>query len=149
MIRKALPKDLLDIVKLIHENLLSVNSLDYTEHVINFMISHYSTQHISNLISSKDHFYVFIDSQLVVACIILDNCEAKCLYVRPDFHKKGIGNLLIKHVENLNLCPEISLYASKSAYRFYEKLGYKFISLTDDIDFGPSHFMKKTFVSTL
>lgn len=149
MIRKAKYDDLMDICTLIHDNLANVNSSDYTEHVINFMISYYSSDKLKTMILKNDNFYVYEDNLSVIACILLENCEAKALYVSPLAHKKGIGKKLMLYIENLNLCTEISLYASETAYSFYKRLGYKLITPTDDPDFGPSYYMKKTFISTL
>lgn len=149
MIRQAKEDDLNSICELIHENLCKVNSSDYTEHVINFMISHYSLETVQNLIISKNSFYVFEELGAILGCVLLDNCEAKALYVNTLAHKQGIGKKLMLYIENLNLCSEISLYASETAYIFYKRLGYKLVSPADDPDFGPSHFMTKTFISTL
>lgn len=149
MIRKVTINDSKLLTSLIHKNLTEVNSNDYSEHVINFMKTHYSLENISKLILRQDNFYVFEEQDVVIGCVILDNCEIKCLYVNPTAHKKGIGKILMNFIEELNLCSELSLYASKTAYEFYKKLGFKYISDAKDPDYGPSYFMKKTFVSTL
>jgi len=149
MIRQAKEDDLNSICELIHENLRKVNSSDYTEHVINFMISHYSLEKVLSLITSKDNFYVLEDKKKILACVLLDNCEVKALYVNSTSHKHGIGKKLMLYIENLNLCSELSLYASETAYIFYKRLGYKLVSPTDDPDFGVSYFMTKPFISTL
>ncbi|MGB3367484.1 MAG: GNAT family N-acetyltransferase [Acidaminobacteraceae bacterium] len=149
MIRKAKEDDLISICELIHENLRKVNSSDYTEHVINFMISHYSPEKVRNLIVSKDNFYVFEDKNTILGCVLLDKCEVKSLFVNTKSHKHGIGKTLMQFIEDLNLCSELSLYASETAYIFYKRLGYKLISPTDDPDFGISYFMTKPTISTL
>ena len=149
MIRKAQIKDVDSICNIIHTNLRTVNSVDYSEHVINFMISHYSRDDVLKKIEEKEHFYVFEDKGQILGSLILDNCEAQALYISPDAHGKGVGKKLMTYIEKLRVCDEITLYASESAYIFYEKLGYEFINHDDDPDYGPSRFMKKTFVSTL
>lgn len=149
MIRHAKIDDLTSICELIHENLRKVNSSDYTEHVIDFMVSHYSSNKVRNLVLNSEHFYVYEDNNTLLACVLLDKCEAKALYVNTKAHKRGIGKKLMLHIEKLGICDEITLYASETAYIFYKRLGYKLISEADDPDYGPSHFMKKTFVSTL
>ncbi len=115
MIRKAQIKDVDSICNIIHTNLRTVNSVDYSEHVINFMISHYSRDDVLKKIEEKEHFYVFEDKGQILGSLILDNCEAQALYISPDAHGKGVGKKLMTYIEKLRVCDEITLYASESA----------------------------------
>lgn len=143
MIRNATASDICSIKDIIHTNLRTVNSVDYTEHVINFMIRHYSLDKLYQLCDTMENFYVYEDEEGILGCVILDDCIVKGLYVNPQIHGKGIGRKLMDYVESLGICDEIYLYASKSAYEFYKKLDYILIEEADDPDFGPSYYMKK------
>lgn len=46
--------------------------------------------------------FLYVDNDLVVGFIELDdNGHIDCHYVRPDYNRKGVGGVLLKHVINI------------------------------------------------
>lgn len=46
------------------------------------------------------------------------------MYVRPEFRKQGIGENLLKELENNSGCNVSMIFYHKSLHDYYEKLGY-------------------------
>jgi 2-polyprenyl-3-methyl-5-hydroxy-6-metoxy-1,4-benzoquinol methylase/GNAT superfamily N-acetyltransferase len=64
----------------------------------------------------------------VVGVAGFDGRQARTVFVRPDWHGKGIGSLLMRAIEDLAAemgCSELSLLASIAAQGFCARLGYK------------------------
>ena len=64
----------------------------------------------------------------VVGVAGFDGRQARTVFVRPDWHGKGIGSLLMRAIEDLAAemgCRELSLHSSIAAQGFYARLGYE------------------------
>lgn len=129
-----------DVSNVVIRNLLEINSKDYglkkmEEHSLMFTpekIEEYSknakifvaineNQVLGTLRAKKDQYngpddYVFLT-----------------IFVLPEFHRQGIGRLLVKagekYVSSLN-GEMITIPASIYAHKFYNKLGYEYINGT-------------------
>jgi len=129
-IRKATKKDAERISKIIIRNLKEVNSKDYSKGVINNLISQYSKKDI--LMYMKESYIIVVeDSEEILGTGRLKDDWILDVYVLPEYHRKGIGKLLMEKLEGIavkNNYSEVKLPSSKTAINFYNKLGY---NLTD------------------
>jgi ribosomal protein S18 acetylase RimI-like enzyme len=102
---------------------------------------------------SKDvHFAVEIDD-LIVGCLILkpmtpQQFKMRQVAVDPEHQQKKVGTRLVQFAEEFAVkknCFEIVLSARESAFQFYLKMGYQFVS-DCFIEVGlPHRMMKKIF----
>ena len=66
------------------------------------------------------------------------------LYVLPDQHKKGIGNLMVEHIINkakgIVDTVELNVYRENKAVGFYKRIGFEIVKEVD-IPIGEGYFM--------
>ena len=66
------------------------------------------------------------------------------LYVLPDQHKKGIGNLMVEHIINkvkgIVDTVELNVYRENKAVGFYKRMGFEIVKEVD-IPIGEGYFM--------
>ncbi len=125
-IRKFNIADARRISELIRRNLLTVNSRFYPRKVVDFMVSFYTPQKVRELASER-RIFVAIEDQSIIGTASLGLDKVYNVFVDPGQHGRGIGRILMGHIESLALSQKIrmlSLDASLNAIPFYEKLGY-------------------------
>ncbi len=77
-------------------------------------------------------FVGFLSTCAVACCVITEDApgvvEIKNLAVRPDFHRRGIGGLMLKHVEALYEGHIVMLGTGEtpSTLTFYRRCGYSY-----------------------
>lgn len=133
------------VSRLIRENLLHVNSRDYTAAVIDYMHRLFTPDYLRSLATTTDIF-VAEQNGIVVGTVSLDGDEVRALYVAPVMHGRRVGERLLRHVEYHALLRHVHLLhlsASLTAVGFYEKMGYRSTEMEESDLFGPAYHMTK------
>lgn len=140
MIEKATSKDATTILALINEsNREAFRKIISPKYFLDPVLS------LEELAEDfkKMNFYVFKDEGKIVGVAALhierrDVGKIKWVYVSPEFQNRGIGTTLIKYLESesrkigLKTLWLRTLGKARWAVRFYEKLGYKIESKTEN-----------------
>lgn len=89
------------------------------------------------VLSTNKSLFVCLSEEKVCGSVVLDesgkNPEMTLLTVHPSFQGRGIGNLLIQHLENRVFSADKDLYLNvipvgqESLVAFYIKCGFKFV----------------------
>lgn len=126
-IRKFKNKDAKHVADLIRRNDLEVTSLYYPKGVIELWVDELSPQYILKICKEKICSVAF-DGKKVVGFSSFKGNEIKKLFVNPDYHKKGIGRMLINKIEDFAKAKKIKklkLDSNLYAEKFYKHVGFK------------------------
>lgn len=127
IIRNATPKDTEKISFLTINNLIYVNSKDYSSKIIRELCKEYSTNKILKRLK-QGKFIVAAENNNIIGTGRLENNTIYDVFVDIKQHRKGIGKKIMNYLENLAIRNNIEILivpASKTALPFYKKLGYK------------------------
>ncbi len=144
-IRSACRRDIPAIQGVIRRSLTQVNTRDYPDHVIRFMITHYSADRIEEIIDRGDQFVLEEEGKVVLTGALMEN-EIIGLFSEPTLMGHGHGRRMMTFLE-AELAERgrerVILHASLTARSFYEGLGYQMVNEEEDPDFGRSTLMQK------
>jgi GNAT superfamily N-acetyltransferase len=121
--------DASDVSQLIIDNLLLVNSRDYGEEAARQLARFYSPQLLLEY-AQNGNMYVAVEHSMIIGTAALDQDRARNVFVRIDHHQRGIGKILMQHIEDIarqHGKVQLGLRASVSAVVFYQKLGYAIV----------------------
>ena len=124
-IRKFCVEDL-EVIKRLIDTTITISYREvYPEEAIDYFLAFHSE---NNILEDADRgcILVLIMDRIVGTGTLLGS-EIKRVFVAPSFHRKGLGTLLMKALEQEALekgCKKISLSASLPSKRFYDTLGY-------------------------
>jgi ribosomal protein S18 acetylase RimI-like enzyme len=125
-IRKFNPDDAEEVSKVIGRSLAIVNSKDYPEDHIAFMIQYFSPETVLNLAQERQMFVATVDSKIVgTGSLQIDTIYT--LFVDPDYIGRGIGTKLMQNLEQLAKNQHVGLLkvpSSITAKAFYARLGF-------------------------
>jgi len=135
IVRRFKEVDTSQVIDIIVTNLLEVNSKDYGLEAMKRLATTYTTEKIMEL-SGRSHMYVFVIENSIVGVGAIANYYDKIneaillsIFVRPDYHGRGIGKQIIKTLENDEIAlrsTRIEIPASITATKFYMKYGYDY-----------------------
>lgn len=126
-IRKFQNKDAKQVADLIRRNDLEVTSLYYPKEVIELWVDELTPEYIIKK-SKNRQCYVATDNKKIIGYVSFDGSEIKKLFVNPDYHKKGIGRMLINKIEDFAKAKKIKklkLDSNLYAEKFYKHVGFK------------------------
>ncbi len=126
-IRKARKSDTKKISMLKRNTQKTINSKDYRKEVIDHLVNYNSPRKIEEKIINSDVFCAWNDGKLI-GTVTLEKDLVGGLYIKPSFIGKGVGRKLMDFIENFAKkkgIKKVKLYPTKTAIKFYEKLGYK------------------------
>jgi GNAT superfamily N-acetyltransferase len=118
--------DASDVSRLIIDNLMQVNIVDYGEAAVEQLALFYSPEWILRYAQSCETFVAEVDSE-IIGTATLDQERVRSVFVRMDHHKQGIGQLLMRHVEEAAIrqnLARVTLLANVGAVDFYRNQGY-------------------------
>ena len=125
------------ISELITRNLTEVNIKDYPQKEIDRLVALFTPDKIILIQNARKTFVAIINNQPIGTLSVAKSWNGDegdyqflTIFVLPDYHGKGIGKLLMEmgegYVREIN-GRKITIPASITAHRFYEKLGYQYI----------------------
>jgi predicted N-acetyltransferase YhbS len=125
-IRLATTDDAAAISSLILRALNEVNIKDYGPALIAEQSANWTVGGV--VAKMQDRItYVAIGGNDIVGTAAFDGQQARTVFVRPDWHKRGVGAMLMRTVEVLAIergLDRLSLLSSITAQGFYQRLGY-------------------------
>lgn len=125
-IRLATTDDATAISSLILRALHEVNIRDYGPALIAEQSKSWTADGVVAKMQNRVT-YVAVDDNDIVGTAGFDGQQARTVFVRPDWHKLGVGSLLMRAVEALAIergLNQLSLLSSITAQGFYRRLGY-------------------------
>jgi GNAT superfamily N-acetyltransferase len=126
-VREFAPEDAERVSRLIVWNLRCVLIRDYSSAAIEAMVPFYAPA--SLIEKSKDHLMIVcLRGDDLVGTASLDGDRIRNVFVDIDMHGRGIGSLLMAHVEAQAGAHDLTcicLHASPGAQGFYRRLGYE------------------------
>ena len=126
IIRQFESGDATEVSRLIIDNLMLVNVIDYGEAAVKQMALFYSPEWILRYAQSSE-MYVVEERSDIIGTATLDQERVRNVFVRIDHQKRGIGKLLMRHVEEAAIRQNntrVVLLANVGAVDFYRNLGY-------------------------
>jgi len=147
-----------DISQLIIRNLLEVNINDYKYEEMEEHVKKFSIDSLNEMFEKREKVFVALDNQKPVGTAGIEkswnNADGEywvlTVFVNPDYHKNGIGKKLIFAVEeyarNVLKAKLLIVPASKTAWKFYEKIGYIHKDGMKKLNENNVYLMQKKFV---
>ncbi|MBT3814900.1 GNAT family N-acetyltransferase [Candidatus Woesearchaeota archaeon] len=132
-------KDLIDIVSLIKETLLSSGEGHYSAKQLVLFASLFTPEGIKHNLADR-YFIVYQEGKEILGCGAVAKCEKyweiKSVYVNPKMQSKGIGTLIMDHLENKSKQSGASYFYLESlniplSLNFYITRGY---NVVNDLD---------------
>ncbi len=125
-IRKAVLADAEAISRVIIQTLKEVNTKDYSERVINAVITNFSAEQIAAKMKQRKIF-VLMEKDHIIGTASLEGDLVRSVFVLPSKQGKKAGSLLMHYLEEVARKKNIScltVSSSITAEGFYQKLGY-------------------------
>lgn len=149
-IRRFEQEDARYVAELINRNFYEVNIKDYSKEELDART--FDEEKVRN-IAGYAHMYVCCKDNEIVGCGAissywgnLDESILLTIFVKPEFHKIGIGKLIIETLEKDELflrAKRIEIPSSKTAYEFYLKMGYNYKDKNKQLDDEGHYRMEK------
>ena len=121
--------DASSVSQLIIDNLMLINSRDYGEEAARQLARFYSPQLLLEYVQ-KGGMFVAVEHSTILGTAALDQGQVRNVFVRIDHHQRGIGKILMQHIEDIARQQgkvQLVLRASVSAVVFYQKFGYAIV----------------------
>ncbi|WFF00111.1 GNAT family N-acetyltransferase [Micromonospora sp. WMMD964] len=132
------------VAGLIERCLREVNSRDYPSEVIERMCDHFTERRIRELAIRRQMFVAEEDG--IVGTVSRDGDKVYTMFVHPRVAGRGIGRLLMRHVEALAAIDgydHMETGASITGHAFYRRLGYIDVRSTET-EFGLNYIMSRS-----
>jgi GNAT superfamily N-acetyltransferase len=126
--------------EIITRNLLEVNIKDYSEEEMKNLALEFTTDKIIDYAKYRKIYMSIIDNKPIGTLSVVKSWDGGdgdyhflTIFVLPEYHKKGVGRLLIeegeRYVSKLK-GRKITIPSSITSHKFYNKMGYQY---KDDI----------------
>lgn len=143
IIRLFRDEDATVVADLIRRCLVEVNSRDYPASVIELMCAHFDPPRIRELAGQRQMFLA--EDTAILGTVSRDGNKVYTMFVAPEAHGRGIGRLLMGHIEGLAAADgfdHMETGASITGHGFYHRLGYTDVRVSET-DFGLNHILRK------
>lgn len=144
VIRGAVASEATAISALICRAVRLANARDYPPRVIESVTAGFSPEAVRARMVNRRMYVALLDGA-IVGTLSLGHCKIASLFVEPDCHGQGIGRHLVAFAERRARgwrMAELTLSASITARRFYERLGYECLTFEERIG-GSTFLMRK------
>ncbi|GAB3845919.1 GNAT family N-acetyltransferase [Dactylosporangium cerinum] len=131
------------VAGIIERCLREVNSRDYSADIIERMCAHFDPARIAELAAQREMFVATADG--ILGTVSRDGNKVYTMFVHPDAIGRGIGRLLMRHIEALAAAEGhefMETGASITAHEFYQRLGYVDVR-TSDTEFGFNFILRR------
>jgi GNAT superfamily N-acetyltransferase len=128
-VRPFTPSDSEEASNIIVRCLREVNRNEYTEGQIERLCNAFSPAKLDKRFSDRKSFVAVMNDSIVGTATIKHN-ELGSVFVDPDFHRRGVGRILVDFIESLARRDGITLLKANSsltAVNFYQQLGYEIL----------------------
>ena len=142
-----------EISDIIIQNLIQINSKDYTKEEINKMCEKFSIERLKDTLSNRKKVYIALINNELVGTAGIDKSWYRddeyyilTVFVKPCYHGKGIGKKLIEAIEDFAYTLPIKklvIPSSIPAHKFYFKLGYKYKNNKKEVNEEGMYIMEK------
>lgn len=135
-IRPFQPDDSPAVSALIIRCLKEVNQADYTPQQIERLCQAFAPDQVKKRFGQRLSFVALQKGQ-IIGTVTLKQNEIGSLFILPDYHKRGIGQQLLRHIEQValqNKQTEVIAYSSLTAIDFYQHHGYTQIDQKEEAD---------------
>ena len=155
-IRKISPEDYEEVIELIHDNLVNVNSEFYPKEVIDNLCEFLGKNNFEKAIEELRECFVIVLDKHYISIVGVGGWQIysdktidhkigwiDCVFVQPDMHGLGLGRKIMLYLERIIMehgLKEIHLKSSLNAVSFYEKLGYIKGELQDNVPLFRIHW---------
>ena len=132
---KATLNDVDTLLYIIHRCVKEVNSKDYEPYEIEKHLKEFNADWLSHYITNIHFYTIQYNGEIIgMGAVNRDTSQENqsyfsAIFINPDYHKLGIGKKLIRFLEQDEWCLDsnlIEIPSSKSAHKFYNKLGYEY-----------------------
>lgn len=128
-VRLAKKNDATAISSVVCDALRCSNAKDYSETVIDRLLSNFTPQRIAEMMSRRTVF-VAIRNDQVIGTASLEQATVKTVFVDPEHQRTGVGSRLMNAIEASAReagLGSLTVASSLTAENFYTVLGYKFL----------------------
>jgi GNAT superfamily N-acetyltransferase len=143
-IRLAVQVDAGALSALILRTIRTTNAADYAVEEIDFVCVSFTVEKLAQKIAARDVFMLFADGALAGTASYATG-RLHSLFIDPACQAKGLGALMLTHVERHALAQgadQLELSSSISAKGFYEASGFQFVE-DEFSEGGMTHLMRK------
>ncbi|KPB32361.1 GNAT family N-acetyltransferase [Pseudomonas amygdali] len=130
-VRPARRADAGAISRVVLAALRTSNARDYPVSVIERVQLSFSPSAIERLMQQRRMFVaVAVAGEVVVGTASLEGQVVRSVFVDPDWHRRGVGRLLMAKLERVALETDIGLLivpSSLTAQEFYKALGFRLV----------------------
>jgi len=134
VIRRFEKGDASDVSRLVIDNLMLVNIGDLGEAATKAMVRFYTPQLLLEY-AERGEMSVATEKSSIVGTATLEDNRVRNVFVRVDQQKKGIGSILMRHIEGTagrQGQTELYLQAHGAAVGFYRNLGYEYVEAKEE-----------------
>lgn len=131
------------VAGLIERCLREVNSRDYPSDIIERMCDHFTERRIKDLAIQRQMFVA--EANGIVGTVSRDGNKVYTMFVHPRAAGRGIGRLLMRHIEALAVIDgydHMETGASITGHHFYHRLGYIDVRSTET-EFGFNYILRR------
>ncbi|WP_122269071.1 GNAT family N-acetyltransferase [Pseudomonas savastanoi] len=128
-VRPARRADADAISRVVLAALRTSNAMDYPVSVIERVQLSFSPSAIERLMQQR-RMFVAVVGEVVVGTASLEGQVVRSVFVDPDWHRRGVGRLLMAKLERVALETDIGLLivpSSLTAQEFYKALGFRLV----------------------
>ncbi|KPB59660.1 putative acetyltransferase [Pseudomonas amygdali pv. photiniae] len=128
-VRPARRADADAISRVVLAALRTSNARDYPVRVIERVQLSFSPSAIERLMQQR-RMFVAVAGEVVVGTASLEGQVVRSVFVDPDWHRRGVGRLLMAKLERVALEIDIGLLivpSSLTAQEFYKALGFRLV----------------------
>lgn len=132
---------------LIVDTLRTTNAADYDATAIETVCAAFTPTKILAQIDRERVLVCHRGSHLVATIGLRDN-QLRAVFVAPRYQGQGIGRQIVEHVEGMiraSGTATVRVHSSLTARAFYERLGYRFESVSEHDDGTTTIVMEKEF----
>ncbi|MFF5229485.1 GNAT family N-acetyltransferase [Dactylosporangium sp. NPDC000521] len=132
------------VAGIIENCLREVNSRDYPSEVIERMCAHFTAQRVQELAGERQMFVA--ETSGIAGTVSRDGNKVHTMFVHPSAAGRGIGRLLLRHIEALAETEgydHMETSASITAHDFYRRLGYVDVR-SIETPFGLNHILRRS-----
>ena len=131
------------VAGLIERCLREVNSRDYPSEVIERMCDHFTAARVQELATQRQ--MLVAEASGIVGTVSRDGNKVYTMFVHPRAAGRGIGRLLMRHIEALAVIDgydHMETSSSITAHDFYRRLGYLDVR-SIETPFGLNHILRR------